>query len=93
MCFNLQEAEHGHDLTNGHPWHWLQEIKETWNVLLQIQFDLKRLERGPVVLPNVLEGSVCDLLELVDLAKEQVHIFYRLVEDRVLRRFWYKGKG
>ena len=84
MCFNLEETKDGHYFTNGHSWHRFLQIEKTRDIFLQIQLNFEGLERRSVMFPDVLKTRIGDLLKLIDLLEEQVHIFNALVKERVL---------
>jgi hypothetical protein len=80
----LQKAKDRHNLTNGYTWCWSEEIEETWDVLLEIKLDLDVLESGARHLPDILEALTSDLLEIVDLAEETLHVLNAIGEHFIL---------
>ena len=86
--FYLQEAENWHDFADGNSWLWLEEIEESWNILLHVQLNFNMIKTWPAKLPHVLQALAGDPFKLVDLDEELVHVFDPLVEADVLRAFW-----
>ena len=85
---DLQEAEDTHDLADWHSWIRLNQVEQTWDILLHVELHLDVLERWPDNLPVVLQSLICNLFELVYSLEELVHIRDTLVEQYVLRVFW-----
>ena len=81
---DLEEAEDRHNLTDGYTWCWSEEIEQTWDVLLEIELYLNVLESGAGDLPDILETLTCDLLEIVDLAEETLHVVNTICEHFIL---------
>ena len=80
LRLNLEVTKNRHNFRNGQLRIDLNEIEQAGHVLLQVHFDLQRLEHGPVLLPDIEQRLVGDVLEVRDLQQERVHVRYRALE-------------
>ena len=81
---DLKVAEDGHDLTYLDLWIELNQIEQTWNVLLKIQLNLDGMKTGTVLLPNVQQIGISYLLKLINFLVECVHVLRGFLHDQVL---------
>ena len=84
-ALDLEIAKGGHNLHDRQVIFGLHNIKQAWNILLDVKRDLQRLEADILDAPEVAELRVCDIFEVVDLLDKFVHVCLALVKDLVLR--------
>ena len=53
ICFYLEETEDGHNLTNFNFRIQLNQVKQPWDILLQIKFYFNRVETCAMLLPTI----------------------------------------
>jgi hypothetical protein len=74
LGLNLKIAKDGKNLTDRDTRVWLEQVKQTWDVFLHIQLHFEWLESSFLELPDVIQLSVGDLLEFLDLGQEVIDV-------------------
>lgn len=79
LCFDLQETKDRHNFADRNSRVWLEQIKQTRDIFLKIQFDPNWLEAGSWLFPDIHDAVVRQLFELVHFHEKTVHIFDALI--------------
>jgi len=79
-ALDLQVAEDRYDFGDGDLLRRLKDVKQTGNVLLNVERHIERLEGHIFDAPNVGHVLVCDLLKLFDFREEIVHVLDTIVK-------------
>lgn len=80
-CLDIKVGEHCQNFGDLDSASHLQDVEQSWNVLLDIQLDVEGLIRHVFDPPNVLHVTVRVVLELCQLLDEVVDVCNVVVED------------